>query len=361
MIWPLLSTILALGLPLAGVLLAGHPLAAYTEFPPLTRYVEHAGFSRIAFSLMAVSLVWILGPFVLRGLRPSQSAIPDRQSAIPFPLWGWLSLLSGVAFWILAWKRFAWFAPLQQFTFSPLWFSYIGVVNALTWKRTGRCMMLSEPRKFLILFAVSAIFWWYFEYLNRFVQNWYYVGVDGLTPLKYFVFATLPFSTVLPAVMGTAELLESFPGLGLAWESFPPRRWNHPRLVAGITLGVAAFALAAIGVWPDYLFPFLWIAPLAIITAIETLAGRSTIFSPTAGGRWRRIGLLALAALICGVFWEMWNYYSAAKWIYAVPFVQKFHLFEMPLLGFAGYLPFGLECAVIAGLVASPPRRMESN
>jgi hypothetical protein len=47
----------------------------------------------------------------------------------------------------------------------------------------------------------------------------------------------------------------------------------------------------------------------------------------------------------------MWNFHSLAKWIYAVPFVNRFHLFEMPLLGYAGYLPFGLECAVIGDMV----------
>jgi hypothetical protein len=35
-----------------------------------------------------------------------------------------------------------------------------------------------------------------------------------------------------------------------------------------------------------------------------------------------------------------------------VPFVQRFHVFEMPLLGYAGYLPFGVTCALAADLVA---------
>jgi hypothetical protein len=69
-----------------------------------------------------------------------------------------------------------------------------------------------------------------------------------------------------------------------------------------------------------------------------------------AGGDWQRICRYGLAALICGFFWEMWNLHSLAKWIYFVPYVDRFHLFEMPLLGYAGYLPFGLECAVIAEL-----------
>ena len=36
---------LLIGLPLLGVILVGKPLALYLEFPPVTRYVEHAPFS----------------------------------------------------------------------------------------------------------------------------------------------------------------------------------------------------------------------------------------------------------------------------------------------------------------------------
>jgi hypothetical protein len=32
--------------------------------------------------------------------------------------------------------------------------------------------------------------------------------------------------------------------------------------------------------------------------------------------------------------------------------VQRFQIFEMPLLGYAGYLPFGIECCLVMDLVA---------
>lgn len=54
----------------------------------------------------------------------------------------------------------------------------------------------------------------------------------------------------------------------------------------------------------------------------------------------------AVAALTCGFFWEMWNYHSEAKWIYSIPGVAIFPLFEMPLPGYSGYLPFGMMCAL---------------
>jgi hypothetical protein len=48
----------------------------------------------------------------------------------------------------------------------------------------------------------------------------------------------------------------------------------------------------------------------------------------------------------------MWNHYSYPKWEYCIPYVQRFQIFEMPLLGYLGYLPFGLQCRVVADLIA---------
>jgi hypothetical protein len=47
----------------------------------------------------------------------------------------------------------------------------------------------------------------------------------------------------------------------------------------------------------------------------------------------------------------MWNYYSLAKWEYSIPFVHRFKIFEMPILGYAGYIPFGLVCAAIGNIL----------
>ena len=61
--------------------------------------------------------------------------------------------------------------------------------------------------------------------------------------------------------------------------------------------------------------------------------------------------LRAIASLICGVCWETWNYFAYAKWVYAVPWVHRFQIWEMPLIGFGGYLPFGVECAAVTAWI----------
>jgi hypothetical protein len=241
-------------------------------------------------------------------------------------------------------------APLQRHTFTALWLCYIAVVNAWTFQRTGRCMMTHRTGIFLALFPLSAVFWWFFEYLNRFVQNWEYIGAADLTPVAYFWYATIPFSTVLPAVLGTHDLLRSFPRLTAGLGNLPELRLRYPERLAWLSLAAATAGLAGVGAWPNVLFPMLWVAPLLAVTSIGALQGQPTVFAGLRRGDWRRIWLLALAAVVCGGFWEMWNWLSAAKWVYHVPYVHRFELFEMPLLGYAGYVPFGLECGAATDL-----------
>ena len=344
-----------LGLPLAGVLWAGRDIRPYLESPPLTEYVSHAPFSWPVFIGLAAVLLTVLIPFTAGLARsPAAFSLPPR-SRHPFPAWGWLALAFLVLSWGLAWSRIPAFAPLQPFTFSPLWFSYIAVVHALIQWRTGQCPLLRQPGFITRLFMASAAFWWFFEYLNRFVQNWVYQNVDGLSPWQYFLYATLPFSTVLPVVHGTHEWLKTFPRLAAGPGQGPSFRCRHPRVWAAAALVLCGAGLALIGVWPDILFPLLWLSPLVILVSLQSLRGKPHLFTPLRTGGGREILLWALAALICGFFWEMWNWHSLARWVYRIPFVHRFLLFEMPLLGYAGYLTFGLECAAVIQTLARPP------
>jgi hypothetical protein len=121
-------------------------------------------------------------------------------------------------------------------------------------------------------------------------------------------------------------------------------------MAAGILL-LSAAGLTGIGIWPDYLFPLIWISPLLILICLQTLMNERHIFSDLALGDWSGLVSASLAAVVCGVFWEMWNYSSLAKWQYSVPLVQRFLIFEMPLLGYGGYLPFGSECLAIGSIL----------
>ena len=337
--------LLVWGAPLAGLALAGRPVLPFLSLPPRTAYVPHAGFNGFAFVLFSLPAFAAIAAFAWALRRPRKS-IPVKGKA---PRWLWIGLALVAVGWILAWRRGLVAPEWRRHTFTLLWLGYIVVMNALAHRRSGRSPLTHQTRWFITLFPVSAAFWWLFEYLNQFSGNWYYAGVAASGAWDYFVQASLPFSTVLPAVASTWAWLAGFPRFDHL--SLPPLRTGRWLAWTALLAGVAS--LIALPLAPELLFPMLWLAPLLVFAAFQHLLTGETLFAPLAHGDWRPVLQPAAAALVCGFFWELWNYGSLAKWHYSIPYVQRCHVFEMPLLGYAGYLPFGVECALLLQLVSA--------
>lgn len=344
-----------LGLPLLGRALAGRGLDSVFAFPPpRTIPADYQRFSwwavaAVVGALGIVVAAWMHGSR-LDAARPEWEPFP-REARSGFPWWGWIGGGWTAGWWWLAWTRWPWFAPWQTFTFFPLWLGFIVTVNALTQRRRGSCLLTRSPGRWLGLFATSAFFWWGFEWLNRFVQNWHYLGVEHFGPVGYAWNATLCFSTVLPAVAAVAEWLDTHAGWRRRVATGPAWRWWERRRVAVALWSAGALALVLTGMFPRGFYPALWSAPLLLAAGAGALAGGDGVWSDVARGRWGEAITWMAAALVCGFFWEMWNVHSAAKWIYTVPGVERWRIFEMPLLGYSGYLPFGLECLLAGKLV----------
>ncbi|CAK0744676.1 conserved membrane hypothetical protein [Gammaproteobacteria bacterium] len=342
--------LLLLLLPLIGAVVAGLPLAPYLKFPPTTRPTVHPEFSWIAFLIVAIIPIGTITPFLKQLLRERLTCPASIPSVRDFPWWGSAALVFTGAIWCMAWSSLPLLSEVRRFSFTPLWLGYIAVVNALTWQRSGYSLLSDRPRFLAWLFVLSAAVWWYFEYLNRFVNNWYYQGIENYSPFEYFLTATFPFSTVLPAVLSTYFLLWTYPrlwwGIHATWPLNPAR----PRLWGGVAFIFGVAGLLGIAIFPQQLYPLVWVAPLILITAAQAVTKRSTVFFSLVRGDWRPVWLAAMAGIICGFFWEMWNWGSYPRWVYSVPGVQRFHLFEMPLLGYTGYLPFGVECLAVSHL-----------
>jgi hypothetical protein len=254
-----------------------------------------------------------------------------------WPLHGWLGLALVAVFWTLNWSL----AGLRtHWGFFPLWLGYCLTVDALVFRRRGSSMLTRNPLAYAGLFLVSAPAWWLFELVNLRTQNWFYDGRKWLTDLEYFLLASLSFSTVMPAVFGTAELASTF-----RWIA---RMRRGPVIVPTRTTLVGLFLagglmLALLLAWPRYFFPFVWASVFCILEPTNVLLRNRSLLGYTARGDWRPVAALAVGCLICGFFWELWNFCSYPKWVYRVPFVDFLHVFEMPLLGYLGYIPFSLE------------------
>ncbi|MDO8543925.1 MAG: hypothetical protein Q7S40_26070 [Opitutaceae bacterium] len=334
-------------LPLVGAVWSGRRPAEFFVFPPrLDVPRDYPRFSWIAAGAVIALLAAIAGSWLRHASRSPipAGAFRPNQPARRFPLWGWAAVGWTLAWWFIAWTRLQIFEPIQLYTFFPLWFGFIVTVNALIEARAGTCLMRRTPAGWLKLFAVSAAFWWMFEWLNRFVHNWHYLAVESFGPFAYAAHATLCFSTVLPAVAAVRELLATLPRLDARITDGPAWPWLAGRATGLLLISGGMLALLGTGVRPADFYPALWLAPLALWWGAGILSGAAGVPDEIARGNWHRAAPWMLAALACGFWWELWNWLSLAKWIYTVPYVDRWHVFEMPLLGYAGYLSFGLEC-----------------
>ncbi len=253
------------------------------------------------------------------------------------PRWGWLGLALIAVFWPVNWL---WPGLRTHLAFFPLWLGYALLVDGLTCCRRGESLFSRSPRRYALLFVISAPAWWLFEALNLRTQNWHYLGREHFTALQYAVLATLSFSTVMPAVFGTAQLVRTFrpfsrPQRGPVVRPTPSVLWGA--FLAG--WGMLALLLA----FPRYAFPFLWLSLYFILEPLNAWLGFPTLLRWTQRGNWQPVYTLWVGVLVTAFFWEMWNFFSYPKWVYTVPFVNCCHIFEMPLLGYGGYLPFALE------------------
>ena len=262
---------------------------------------------------------------------------------VRIPLWGWAGLgiiLLSEAFLFAGQKWVGiYFTPLA-------WTGYLLLMDAATWSLRGQSRLGSTPREFLKLAFWSVPLWLVFEAYNLRLQNWAYVGLPA-NPLLQAIGYVWSFATIWPAILGTADFL-----LALGWfESLHPRRivLSPSTHLSIFMLGIALVTLPAlvpihIG---QYLFGAVWVGFVLLLDPLNYFARCRSLLGELEEGRTRTPYSLLASGLICGVLWEFWNYWAAAKWLYVFPIMQDWKIFEMPLAGYLGFPPFALECFVM--------------
>ncbi|MCZ6624083.1 MAG: hypothetical protein O7B35_07620 [Deltaproteobacteria bacterium] len=228
--------------------------------------------------------------------------------------------------------------PWSQYVFPLFWYGYILVLDSLNYRLCGTSLLSDRRRAFLLMLPVSAFYWTIFEWYNLVIQNWVYIN----TPPEKWVGMTIKiisFATVIPAIYETTDLLGAFHPTekGLRVRSLIPPNWRGFSLLLGLLLSALPFLL------PELFFWSVWLGLFFLIDPINDCLGRFSILRDWQAGDLRRTTLFLLAGYVCGFFWEFWNYWAYTKWIYTVPLPDMPHIFEMPVLGFLGFGPFGVE------------------
>ena len=274
-----------------------------------------------------------------------------------FPRAGWFAIaaLAGGE-----WLMFRGIEPVATY-FTPIaWTAYLLIVDSAVLAMTGRSRLRNSPRDLFQMALLSIPLWLIFEAYNLRLQNWDYTGVP-----RELIWGLLgycwSFATITPAILETAELIESF-----SWFKRRQPAEISPALCrnmmgAGILcLGLPLFLLRHIA---SYLFALVWLGFYLALDPLNYRLGLPSLLGDFSYGRWSRFYSLLVSGWVCGWLWEFWNYWAAAKWRYIFPILQHYKIFEMPAPGYLGFIPFALECFVMyvtaAWLVRWIPRSQD--
>jgi hypothetical protein len=254
-----------------------------------------------------------------------------------FPRHGYI----GIFLLITAWAA-NWCMPglRTQWGFFFQWLGYILLIDAIVFTKKARSIYSDNSKSFIALFIYSIPFWWLFELLNLRTQYWFYEARENFTDVEYALLASLSFSTVIPAILETYELLSL---LKVFQKTIRGPKLKESRENFLLMLFVGIIMLVLVLVYPKQLPYFLWISLYFIFEPFNYFLGFPTLLSFTRSSNWRPVLQVFLAGLCCGFLWELWNYYSYPRWQYHLPGFEYLYVFEMPLAGYLGYLPFALE------------------
>jgi len=233
--------------------------------------------------------------------------------------------------------------------FTPLvWTGYILLIDSIVFKIKKESWITNRGRTFLLMTGFSAVFWYMFEFFNLFLKNWRYEGLPAFWITA--IGMTWAFATIGPGIFETSDLLESIGAFKLK-----TRKFKVPKSVLYTLIIIGAGCLLSILITPPsiarYLGILLWLGPILLLDPINYIQGRKSILKDWQTGNLQKFLRLFVAGFICGFLWEFWNYWAAAKWVYEVPYLAEFKIFEMPLFGFLGFPLLALDYYVFYSFV----------
>lgn len=264
----------------------------------------------------------------------------DRQErTAPLRWYGWVGLVVLlVAEYLLIRDNVfikQWFTPI-------MWSAYIVLLDAVIFKLRGNSLITNRPLEFLFMLPYSVLCWLIFEGYNFYLQNWAYHGLQQNIVLRSLGFVWA-FATIFPGVLLTSEVID-LSGL------FSRVRVKAVRLWRGFLYTCMIFGLLCLIVplvvsqdRAVYLFGLVWIGFVFVLDPMNYFLGARSLFGDLERGRIDKLLSLFLAGALCGFLWEFWNYWATTRWTYTFPYLTEPKIFEMPLVGFLGFLPFAVE------------------
>jgi hypothetical protein len=246
--------------------------------------------------------------------------------------------------------------PFWSWNTPIAWTGFLIFADAVVWRARRDSWIRSAPREFVLLALLSIPLWVLFEGYNLVIRNWHYVGLPENAALRYFGYAW-SFATIWPALFLGAELISvwrrpaplkrgsTYDGEGAPASNRVGHRFSGAEILS-VALGAVMLAspFFVSRTAAQYMAAPVWLGFIFLLDPVNAHLGAESLWREWRAGRRDRLINLMLSGFLCGVLWELWNYWSHAKWIYTVPIMEHLKIFEMPVPGYLGFPAFALEC-----------------
>jgi hypothetical protein len=266
-----------------------------------------------------------------------------RERVLRANLWIGLAGLAGASALLAAGAPF-----MKTWYFSFAWWSFILAMDGANVRRSGTSPLALSGGEFWTSAFLSVPVWLVFELANLRLRNWSYHGLPASLVERwagYFI----AYATVIPALRELGFFFEGLIGGG------DRSHWKLRVGPAGRCLGSAlgALLLALPLVWPKVFFPLIWLGFIFLLEPWNERRGAPSLLRDAAAGRWGRIWSWMAAGLAAGILWEFWNWLAGARWQYNLPCLNFGRIFQMPIFGYGGFIPFGLEIFALTAFLLS--------
>ena len=265
-----------------------------------------------------------------------------REKIVRWNLFIGLAILIGATYILIQGNTF-----MKTWYYIFAWWSCILCLDSINFRRMGSSPLSENLSRFFFLAFLSISVWLTFELYNLRLQNWSYHALPTGRLERWLGYA-LAFATVMPALKELSLLFQHVRPIRKR-RSFSVRV-SASFLRTSLVLGIICLALPLI--WPRHFFPLVWLAFIFLLEPINYWLGADTLLADMEKNKWNRLWSWLLAGLTAGVLWEFFNFWAGSHWEYSLPYLDFGRIFQMPVFGYLGFLPFALEIFAISSFLS---------
>jgi hypothetical protein len=218
------------------------------------------------------------------------------------------------------------------------WWPLIIFLDGLNFRISGASPLSESPRNLIFSAFISIPVWLVYELFNLRLQNWSYHSLPTELLLRWLGYC-LAFASVIPALLELSQLFQTaLKGKNISFV----RLKTTPAFLNGyMLLGFLFLFLSVLS--PTLFFPLVWLGFIFLIEPINYRLRIDSLLADAERSYGNRIFAWLLAGFASGILWESLNYWAGSHWEYTIPYLNFGRIFQMPVFGYGGFLPFAIE------------------